>query len=320
MTAYPTLKSADAYDLMLRGRHAGDRWDKEGLDEAVTLFQQALDRDPTSAAAAAELAFAYYKQGADSFRKLTAAFEPAGRAAATALRLDPKSVLAHLVLARISMVYDWDWAAAERELQQVATLAPGSADALSGEALLFTTLGHWDDALRQIKAALAQDPMDPNSFWMLTMIQARRGRLPEAEAAMRRALDIRSTYAYGHFYLGLLLLARGDREAALLEMQQETTDDGQQAGLAMVYYALGRTAESDAALARLLKEHADGDAFEIAEVFAFRGQTDDAMHWLERAYVQKDNVLYMVKFDLPLKSLAADPRYKAFLRKMNLPE
>jgi adenylate cyclase len=315
-----TLKNADAYDLMLRGRHAGDRWDKEGLDEAVTLFQQALDRDPTSAAAAAELAFAYYKQGADSFLTPAAAFEPARRAAATALRLNPKSVLAHLVLGRISMSYDWDWAAAERELQQVATLAPGSAEGLSGEALLFTTLGRWDDALRQIKAALAQDPMDPNSFWMLTMIQAHRGHLPEAEAAMRRALDIRSTYAYGHFYLGLLLLARGDRDAPLLEMQQETSDDGQQAGLAMVYYALGRTAESDAALARLLKEHADGDAFEIAEVFAFRGQADDALHWLERAYVQKDAALYFVKFDLPLKSLAADPRFKAFLRKMNLPE
>ena len=206
----------------------------------------------------------------------------------------PLAVLAHLVLGRISMAYDWDLAAAERELQQVTTLAPGSADGLSGEALLFTALGRWDDALRQIRAALAQDPMDPNSFWTLTMIQARRGHLPEAEAAMRRALDIRSTYAYGHFYLGLLLLARGDRDAPLLEMQQETSDDGQQAGLAIVYYALSRTAESDAALARLLKEHADGDAFEIAEVFAFRRQADDALHWLERAYVQKDAALYMV--------------------------
>ena len=58
-----TLKNADAYDLMLRGRHAADRIDKEGLDEAVTLFQQALDRDPTSADAAAALAWTYDAQG-----------------------------------------------------------------------------------------------------------------------------------------------------------------------------------------------------------------------------------------------------------------
>jgi len=314
------LKNPYAYDLMLRGRHAADRWDKEGLDEAIMLFQQALDRDPTSAAAAAELAFAYYQQGADGFIAPAAAFEAGRRAAATALRLDPKSVLAHLALGKISMAYDWDWAAAEREFQQVINLAPGGADGLSGEAWLSETLGRWDDALRQIKAALAQDPLDPNSFWNLAMIQARVTHLPEAEAAMRRALDIRSTYAYGQYYLGLILLARGDRDAALLEIQKETADFGKQPGLAIAYHALGRKADSDAVLARMLKEQADGNAFCIAEVYAFRGQSDDAMHWLDRAYIQKDAGLYFIKADLPMQSLASDPRFKAFLRKMNLPE
>jgi hypothetical protein len=87
-----------------------------------------------------------------------------------------------------------------------------------------------------------------------------------------------------------------------------------------VYYALGRRKESDVALARLVKERADVDAFMVAAVFAFRGQLDEAMHWLERAYVQKDAGLFSVKFDLPLKNLEKDPRYKAFLKKMNLPE
>ena len=124
-------------------------------------FSRQLDRDPTSAAAAAELAFAYYKQGVDGFLTPAAAFESARRAAVTALRLDPKSVLAHLVLGRISMVYDWDWTAAEREFQQVATLAPGSADGLSGEALLFAALGRWDDALKQIKSCTRSRPVGP---------------------------------------------------------------------------------------------------------------------------------------------------------------
>ncbi len=314
------LKSTDAYELMLRGRHAADRWDQEGLDEAVTLFQQALNRDPTSTEAAAELAFTYYKQGAQGFLAPAAAFEPARRAVAAALKLDPKSALAHYVLARIHVVYDWDWTAAERELQQVATLTPGSADALTGKGILSLALGRWDDALRQIKAALAQDPLNPDSFWFLTEIQMHRGHLAEAEAAQRRVLDIRPTFAYAHNYLGLVLLARGDRDAALIEMQQETTDDGKQQGLAMVYYAFGRKADSDTALGRLIKEYADREAFEIAEVHAFRGQPDEAMHWLERAYAQKDPVLFYVKGDLLLKNLEADPRYKGFLQKMNLPE
>jgi adenylate cyclase len=315
-----TVKNADAFDLMLRGRHAADRYDKEGLDEAVTLFQQALDRDPTSADAAVGLAWAYETQGEFGFLAPAAAFEQARRAASTALKLDPKSAEAHGVLGAVHTIYDWDWAAAEREFQQAATLAPGSAYLLNGEATLSLALGRWDDALRQIKAALAQDPLDAGSLNILSDIQERRGHLPEADAARRRAQEIRPNSAWGHYYLGRIMLARGDHDAALAEIQQETVDEGKQPGLAMVYYALGRKADSDAALARMLKEQADGNAFGIAEVYAFRGQADDAMHWLERAYAQKDVGLYYIKGDLPLKSLEADPRFKAFLRKLMLPD
>jgi TolB-like protein/Tfp pilus assembly protein PilF len=320
LTARAAVKDPEVYDLILRGRHVADHWDKAGLEHAATLFQQALDRDPTSAEAAAELAFTYYKLGADSFLESVTAFEQAKREAANALRLDPQCVLGHLVLSRINMAYNWDWSAAERELEEVTKVAPGSADGLNGKALLSTTLGHWEDALRQMNAALAIGPLDANSFQYLGLIQARRGHLPEAEAAIRRALEIRSTYAYAHYYLGLILLKSGNHDASLAEMQKETADDGKQTGLAIVNYALGRRRESDAWLARLIKDHAAVDAFEIAEVYAFRGQSDQAMDWLERAYNQKDAALYFVKFDLPLASLDADPRFKAFLKKMNLPE
>jgi TolB-like protein/Tfp pilus assembly protein PilF len=319
LNSHASVKNTEAYDLYLRGRHALDRWDREGFDEAVTLFQQALDRDPTFADAAVWLAWTYEAQGAFAFLAPAVAFEQARRTAAAALKLDPKSAGAHTVLGAIHINYDWDWAAAERELQQAMTLSPGSADALYEEANLFDVLGRWDDGLRQIKAALAVDPLDPTSFYALGSIQMGRGHLPEAEEAMRRMLDIRPTFSYGHFSLGVVLLARGDRDAALAEMQQETTDDIKQQGLALVYHALGRKAESDAALAWLLKEHAKDDADPIAEVYAFRGQPDEAMHWLERAYAQKDVGLSGVKGDLLLKSLKADPRFKAFLRKMNLP-
>jgi tetratricopeptide (TPR) repeat protein len=181
-------------------------------------------------------------------------------------------------------------------------------------------LGNLEEALRQTRAALAQDPLNPRNFWDLGDTQTRRGRLTEAEAAFRRALTIRPTFPWAHFSIGFAKLARGDRDGALLEMQQETTDYGQQMGLTLVYHALGRNAESDAVLEGMLKEQSEGNAFGIAEMYAFRGQSDEAMHWLERAYVQKDPFLFYVKGDPPLKTLEADPRFKAFLRKMNLPE
>jgi tetratricopeptide (TPR) repeat protein len=103
-------------------------------------------------------------------------------------------------------------------------------------------------------------------------------------------------------------------------MQQATDEGGRQQGLAMVYHALGKKAESQAALDRLLKDDPDESAFEIAEAYAYRGQSDEAMHWLERAYAYKDPGLYYLKGEMALKSLEGDPRFKAFLKKMKLPE
>jgi TolB-like protein/Flp pilus assembly protein TadD len=316
------VRSTDAYDLMLRGRHAADRWDRDGLDEAVALLKQALEHDPTFADAAAELAFTYYKQGTDNFVLPVSAFEQARLAVNTALRSDPGSARAHYVLGKIHTIYDWDWAAAEQELDKVATLARGSADAPAGKARLAFTLGHWEEGLTQARAALALDPLDANTLNALSLIQWGRGNLADAEAAARRVLDIRPTYTWGHYYLARILLARGDRDAALREALQEPADTNgvQQSGLAIVYSALGRKADSDAALAVLIKEHADRCAFEIAVAYAMRGQSDDAVDWLERAYEQKDPGLVYLKVELPQQGRLLGPRFKTFLRKMNLPD
>ena len=315
-----TLKNVDAYNLVLQGRHVADRGDKDGLDEAVTLFKQAVELDPMSADAEAELARIYTIQVLAGSLAPAAGFEQARRAATNALKLDPKHLLAHVAMAWIHIIYDWDWAGAERELQQAATLAPGNVEVLSGEAGLSFTLGRWDDALRKAKAALAQDPLDIGRLSTLSDIQESLGHWPEAEAAARRALDIHPTTGYGHYNLGYVLLKRGDSVGALHEMQQETMDDGRQQGLALVYFSLGENAEADAALISLLKDQADEGALSLAEVYAFRGQSDEAMHWLERAYTQKDPYLYKLKGDLLLKNLEGDPRYKAFILKLNLPD
>ena len=314
------VTNPDAYDLMLRGRHALDRLDKDGLDQAVNLFRQSLELDPTSADAMAALAWAYDVQGEWGFVAPTVAFEQAGHAATAALKINPSLALAHRVLGRVHLVYEWDWAAAEREFKNVATLTPGNGDAIDSEALLSMTLGRWDDSLRQIKTALVQDPLDPPSLYVLTEVQMHIGHLPEAEEAMRRILDIRPNFGGGHYLLGLVLLARGDRNAALEEMQRETDDPWPSAGLAIAHYAIGRKVDSDAELTRLIKEHADDSAYAIAEVYAYRGQSNEATQWLERAHVQKDCSLIFVKAELSHLSLGSDPRFKAFLRKMNLLE
>jgi TolB-like protein len=320
LNSRPAAKDLEVYELYLRGRHAFDRHESGAFDEAAALFQRALDRDPTFTDAEVWLGWTRSSQGQMEFLAPNIAFEDARRAAMIALKQDPNRADAHAVLGAIHTIYDWDWAAAEHEFRQVAVLAPGGMDAIYGQELLSLTFGRWDDALRNIKAAIGQDPLDPDGYFLLSSLQTTRGHLPEAEVAARRVLDIHPSFGYAHYYLGLILMLRGDREGALLQMQRETTDEGKQQGLAIVFNALGRRMESDAHLAGMLRDQADGNAMGIADVYALRGQPDEAMHWLERAYVQKDPELYVVKCEAELQSLRTDPRYKAFLKKMNLPE
>jgi adenylate cyclase len=77
---------------------------------------------------------------------------------------------------------------------------------------------------------------------------------------------------------------------------------------------------SDTQLADLIRQYQNDDAIEVADVFASRGELDDAFRWIDRAYRQRDAGIYFIKVDPLLKNLETDPRYKAFLRKMNLPE
>jgi hypothetical protein len=88
----------------------------------------------------------------------------------------------------------------------------------------------------------------------------------------------------------------------------------------MAYFALGDRANSDAALAQLLKSYAASIPAGVAAVYAFRGETDEAFKWLDRAYSQKDAVLYRLKFSPEFDRVHDDPRYKALLKKLNLPE
>jgi hypothetical protein len=87
----------------------------------------------------------------------------------------------------------------------------------------------------------------------------------------------------------------------------------------MVYFATGRRAESDTQLAEVIRQNATDWPQGIASVYAFRGEKDHAFEWLDRAYEVHDH-LYIIKGDPLMKNLRGDPRFKAFLRKLNLPD
>jgi len=91
------------------------------------------------------------------------------------------------------------------------------------------------------------------------------------------------------------------------------------AGKAMAYHSLGRQQASEAALKELITTHGSGAAYNVAEVYAYRGEADKALDWLERAYEQHDSGLTYLKTDWLLKGLHQNPRYIQLLEKMQLP-
>lgn len=113
---------------------------------------------------------------------------------------------------------------------------------------------------------------------------------------------------------------QGRLEEALSEAQKELPEDGKYHVSSEVLYAMHRKQESDDALKQAIAASEAEWPVSIAKVYAFRGEHDQAMAWLERAYEFHDEDLYFIKGDPQIRSLEGDPRYKAFLRKMNLPE
>ena len=88
--------------------------------------------------------------------------------------------------------------------------------------------------------------------------------------------------------------------------------------LAIIHHAEGHRAESDTALQALIAKYQDGAAYQVAQVYAARSELELAFQWLERAYDQRDPGVAEMKCEPLLRSLHADPRWEAFLRKMGL--
>ncbi len=282
-------------------------------------FKEALAADPGFAPAWAGLAWVYARQAGLGVIPAESGSKQARDAAQRALGLNSTLVEAHTAMVYILAGYDWDWAGADAEVQQVLKLDPGSADAMYSAGILARTLGRFDEAVGFYQRALTRDPLNVRVHNNLGLALFYAGRLQEAEAALLKLLELRPGLASGHAHLGQVLLARGQHEAALAAIEQEPSEVWRTIGLALAYHALHRRGDGDAALRELTRKFANEWAYNIAQVHAFRGEIDEAFDWLDRAYAQRDGGLSELIGDPLLKNLEGDPRYVAFLQKMKLP-
>lgn len=310
----------DAYQAYLQCQYFTARGqDKEDLSKALSYAEQAIHFDPNYAPAWAQRAQVLQNMASVALIENADGFRRAEESAEKAISLDPKLASGYLALGMVRINHDFDWEGANASLRKAASLAPGSVDVLRYQAYLARTLGRVDESIDLYKQAIALDPLRANFHLALGYELYLASRFQEAQSVLRRAQELNPQLSSLHLTFAKIFLAQNQPQQALAEMEKETGDWEKLSGESLAYFAVGRRQDSDASLNKLIARHQNDGAYQIAEVYAYRGETDKAFKWLERAYRQHDPGTQDLKTGLLVKGLRQDPRYAALLTKMRLP-
>jgi TolB-like protein/DNA-binding winged helix-turn-helix (wHTH) protein/Tfp pilus assembly protein PilF len=309
----------EAFDAYLQGHYHFERDSDKDTEMAAKYFERATQIDPSYALAWVGLSRALSWQVNIGLIPSDEGHRRAREAVERALALNPNLAQAHTQMGRIKQQVDLDWAGASASFQRAVALDPGNPEVVSMSAFSADILGHLEEALSLRRRAVDLDPLNADSWEQLAETEFFMGRLDGAVADFKKALELNPDVVAAHMVLSEIYVIQGRPEQALPEIELVRNDASRTFLYPIVYYALGRKKESDAALTEYIaKYHANG-AYQIAMIYAFRNQPDEALEWLERAYAQRDSGLIYAKVDPLLKSFHNDPRFAAFLKKLNLP-
>ena len=317
--AEPRPVNPDAFDAYLQGYYFYQRRTAKDVNMAKKYYETATQLDPSYALAWVGLSRARYWQANAGIVPVGEGQRLAREAVERALVLNPNLAAAHAQMSRLKRQVDFDWVGSNASIQQAITLEPGKPEYIEQAATSAAYLGRFDQALELGRRAVELDPLNASSWENLGEIEIFNGQLDQAAADCKKALELNPDVPPGPFYLILIYIMQGRPQDALPEFERLQIDSQRGVLYAITYYALGRKKESDAALSELIAKYSASDAYGIAEAYAFRNQPDEAFKWLDRAYTQRDGGLIATKVDPLLKSLRSDPRYAAFLKKLNFP-
>jgi TolB-like protein/Flp pilus assembly protein TadD len=309
----------EAYNAFLLGKHLFDLRGKENFEEAATYYQKALSIDSTYAPAWVGLASTHSVLANNGIMPMINGYRKARQEVEKALKLDPNLAEAFSFLGWIKWSYDWDWSGADELYRRALALEPDNASVIRNAAALEYTLGRFSEAIKLTRRSIELNPISSSGYNNLGLYSWYAGLLDESQKAHRKCLELNPQYPGAHTFLGRVYLWKGQPDSALIEIKKETDPFWQLYGFALVYYTLGKKNESDTILDALIKKYQFDSAYQIAEIYAYRGEKDKAFDWLERAYKQRDGGLAAIKGDPLLNNIEKDYRYTAFMKKMKLP-
>src|SRR4051812_10201956 len=323
LASKPT-EDLEAYDLYLKGRFAWNQRTPQSLQEAARYLEQAVARDSGFTRAWAALADTYILLGPYTGLSPKEIW-PKGKAAAErALRLDPESAEAHTSLAYGTLTYEWDWPVAEENFKRAIAAKPNYATAHHWYADLLAGRGRLDESLREMTRAHELDPLSLIIGGELAWVYYLMHRTPEAEAQVRRVLELDRNYAQSYYIAGMVELQAGRPDSAIILTRRcmELGDPGPQAwgNLANAYARAGKRGAALRMLGDLQREsaHAYVPPFAFALAYAGLGDKKRGVEWLQRG-VQERDLLMPENFQEPLLDpLREGPGYAEVLRGMGL--
>lgn len=312
-------RNLEAYELYLRAQSSVTVDSSEAATRgAQHLLRHAVKLDPNFGLAwtlLASMSVALVENG-----DLTPAegYVEARRLAMHAIELSPGVAEPHAILAYLYR-NDWDWTAAREELRLALSADPTDPVSLMLSGVMSMTQGQHDKAEHQLRAAVERDPLFTYANFDLANELYLHGKYSEAETVFRRLLDNSPRFKWTRPYLAKTLLAQGKAKSALEAIEPAEAGSTKLDYLPILLIANGRVHEADAALQMLIEKYAATDAYYIAMTYAYRGDKQLALQWLERAIAQRDTGLLEMMGEPLLTNISAEPRFGAILRRMNLP-
>ena len=318
----PEVRKTDpeVYSLYLRGNYFINLGGEENLEKAFAALKQALAIDPDYAPAWVSLQLAYGFQ----LRSMPAAGEEIlalqSAAIERALTIDENLASAWAALAYQRNHYDLDWHGARIAIEKALRLEPNNTNVIGPAASLASTFGRLSEAIELFEKNVSLDPLRLASLMALGRRYLMVGRIDDAFDAFDRVRAINPDYPGLNFVLSRAYMLRGDLENALLETERTPDALYYRHQKANVLYMMGKEAEAQTLINELLETSADDVPGAMATVYAWRGESDPAFEWLERAYEQHDARPDSFLGNLWWRKLTGDPRYSAFVEKIGLLE
>jgi len=317
--AQPQPVNPEAFDAYMQGYYHFERNTDKDTEMAGKYYERATHLDPSYALAWIGLSRVRNWQANTGAIPVEEGQRLALEAVERALVLNPNLPEAHTQMGRIKQQVDFDWAGSYASFHRAVTLDPGNPEVVRTAAGSAAMLGRFDEGLQLNRQAVDLDPLNADSWESFAEIEFFMGHLDQATADCKKAIELNPDVVAAHTVLSQIYVMQGRPHDALAEIELVRSDAERGQLYAIAYYALGRKKESDAALSEFITKYHTSGAYQIAEVYAFRNQPDEAFEWLNRAYAQRDSGLVITKVEPTLKSLHNDPRFSLFLKKLNLP-